>query len=355
MNGKHRKPRRLAVYAAAGTLVMAGAVVLSSAGSGSAATVPLAGPFYSSSTDQVDTWVSQHPTDGRMPVIRDRIASQPQAYWVGGWSSRANVTAVTNAAAAQSATAVLVFYNRPNRDCGGASSGGAATYAAYDTWVKDMAAGLGTRQVAVILEPDAMTEACRTSASFAALNRAAGFIHAANAKAKIYYDIGHSGWKVNVSELKTAGVETNGDGVASNTSNFNKTADEIIYVKSVLGQLSNKDLRAVIDVSRNGGAVPPGGTWCNPAGTKLGRNPTVNTGDPLVEALLWTKDPGESDGPCGTSSAQAGTFDPQLAYDLAWDAPASPADPTPTPTPTVTATPTPTPTVTGCSTAAVKK
>lgn len=359
MTGKHRKPRRLAIYAAAGTLVAATAVVVSSAGPGSAATVPLTGPFYNYPNDQVDNWVASHQGDGRMPVIRDRIKSQPQSYWVGGWSSRSDVSSITTGAEANATTAVIVFYNRPNRDCGGASSGGASSYAAYDTWVQNMAAGLGTRQVAVILEPDALTESCRTASSFAALKRAAGFIHAANPKAKVYYDVGHSGWRATVADVKAAGVETNGDGIATNTSNFNKTADEINYAKSLLSQLTNKDLRAVIDVSRNGGAVPPGGTWCNPAGTKLGRNPTTNTGDPLVEALLWTKDPGESDGPCGTSSAQAGTFDPQLAYDLANGAPASPVDPTPTPTVTPTPTPTviptppvtpaPTPTPTSCS------
>lgn len=33
--------------------------------------------------------------------------------------------------------------------------------------------------------------------------------------------------------------------------------------------------------------------------------------------LLWIKDPGESDGDCGTGSGTvAGQFNPQLAYDL---------------------------------------
>ena len=37
-----------------------------------------------------------------------------------------------------------------------------------------------------------------------------------------------------------------------------------------------------------------------------------------AEALLWIKTPGESDGDCGTSTDPAGTFDPQLAYDLVY-------------------------------------
>ncbi|MGH7487297.1 MAG: glycoside hydrolase family 6 protein, partial [bacterium] len=38
--------------------------------------------------------------------------------------------------------------------------------------------------------------------------------------------------------------------------------------------------------------------WCNPAGRGLGSRPTTNTADPLVDAYLWIKSPGESDGAC---------------------------------------------------------
>ncbi|ABK51910.1 Cellulase [Acidothermus cellulolyticus 11B] len=74
----------------------------------------------------------------------------------------------------------------------------------------------------------------------------------------------------------------------------------------------------VIDTSRNGrgpndmtayAAAPynqpasvisalQGGSWCNPPGRGLGLRPTVNTGVPLLDAYLWVKIPGESDGQC---------------------------------------------------------
>ena len=38
--------------------------------------------------------------------------------------------------------------------------------------------------------------------------------------------------------------------------------------------------------------------WCNPPGTGLGTAPTANTGTPLVDAYLWVKTPGQSDGQC---------------------------------------------------------
>jgi endoglucanase len=74
----------------------------------------------------------------------------------------------------------------------------------------------------------------------------------------------------------------------------------------------------VIDTSRNGDgpnsmqayAQPPygqpssvvatlsGGNWCNPPASGLGVRPTARTGVPLLDAYLWVKTPGQSDGQC---------------------------------------------------------
>jgi endoglucanase len=74
----------------------------------------------------------------------------------------------------------------------------------------------------------------------------------------------------------------------------------------------------VIDTSRNGNGPnsmqafgqPPfnqsaatvtalaNGNWCNPPGSGLGLRPTSNTGVPLLDAYLWVKTPGQSDGQC---------------------------------------------------------
>ncbi len=105
----------------------------------------------------------------------------------------------------------------------------------------------------------------------------------------------------------------------------------------------------VIDTSRNGQgpfnaanyANPPynqpasviailnSGGWCNPPARGLGAPPTANTGIPLLDAYLWVKTPGQSDGTCDsaggarawdynvydpvgwpTTAAQQATFDP---------------------------------------------
>lgn len=40
------------------------------------------------------------------------------------------------------------------------------------------------------------------------------------------------------------------------------------------------------------------GSWCNPPGRGLGTPSTANTGVPLLDAYLWVKTPGQSDGTC---------------------------------------------------------
>jgi endoglucanase len=41
-----------------------------------------------------------------------------------------------------------------------------------------------------------------------------------------------------------------------------------------------------------------GGNWCNPPASGLGLKPTASTGVPLLDAYLWVKTPGQSDGQC---------------------------------------------------------
>jgi endoglucanase len=76
----------------------------------------------------------------------------------------------------------------------------------------------------------------------------------------------------------------------------------------------------VIDTSRNGvgpwqppaGVYPDPQDWCNPPGRNLGTRPTADTGIALLDAYLWVKIPGESDGDCTRGLGPAGTtVDPE--------------------------------------------
>ncbi|MFJ4203041.1 glycoside hydrolase family 6 protein [Streptomyces sviceus] len=283
--------------------------------------------LYRHPDSQVLDWVQDHPSDRRAGVIAARIADRPAAVWFADYTPAtiaSRVRAVTSGGAAQGRVPVLVPYAIPDRDCGGASQGGAPDLGAYDAWIDRFAAGLGSAEVVVVLEPDSIAQSdCLSDGGradrFASLARAGRVLKAANPEARVYYDAGHSGWRPAAEQaalLKQAGAASaaSSDGIFSNVSNFHTTSAETAYDRRVLDALAGPStLGAVIDTSRNGNGAPPDGEWCDPAGRKIGRPPTLNTGEARIDAYLWVKLPGESDGCRGAP----GTFSPSYAYDLA--------------------------------------
>ncbi|MFI0038764.1 glycoside hydrolase family 6 protein [Streptomyces mutabilis] len=283
--------------------------------------------LYRHPQSQILSWVRAHPDDPRQDVIRSRIADHPAAVWFADYTPStitSRVRAVTSGGAAEGRVPVLVPYAIPDRDCGGHSQGGAPGLDAYDDWIGLFAAGLGSGEVVVILEPDSVAQADCLAAGeradrFASLARAGRVLKDANPNARVYYDAGHSGWHAPAKQagwLKEAGAASpaSSDGIFSNVSNFHSTADEIAYDRAVLDALGGPaSLGAVIDTSRNGNGAPADGEWCDPAGRKVGRTPTLSTGMGRIDAYLWVKLPGESDGCKG----KPGTFTPSYAYDLA--------------------------------------
>ncbi|MFD6533561.1 glycoside hydrolase family 6 protein [Streptomyces sp. NPDC060184] len=290
--------------------------------SGGAAGLP---ELYRYPDSQLLEWISGHRDDPLRPVLESRIASMPTAVWFTSYDPATitgRVAAVTRAASAAGRTPVLVPYAIAGRDCGGASGGGAPDLASYDTWMRAFAAGLRAAPVIVVLEPDAVADSdCLTAtaraARFASLARAARTLHAANPRARVYYDGGHSAWNGAARQaalLREAGAAEYGDGIFTNVSNFRATADEAVYARRVLDALGGPPgTGAVIDTSRNGNGAPADDAWCDPPGRALGRAPTTRTGEPRIDAYLWVKLPGESDG----CSAEAGEFSPEYAYGLA--------------------------------------
>lgn len=291
--------------------------------------------FYVSPNSSVVKWDAANPGDSREAAIASRIASQPQGIWFSNYSPstvQSDASAVTTAAAAAGKTPVLVMYNIPNRDCGGASAGGAPDISSYESYIQSFANGLGTHQVIVILEPDSLAlQTCLSAQQATDRDNALAFagkaIHTADPAAKVYMDAGHSAWNsasAQAATLNAASVKTSADGIFSNVSNFMTTSDEVSYDKQVLAALGNpSNLHIVVDTSRNGNGPASGNPWCDPSGRALGQTPTANTGDSAVDAYLWIKPPGESDG-CADA---AGTFDPALAYALIANGPSQSAAP----------------------------
>ncbi len=266
--------------------------------------------LYRHPDSQVLEWVRDNPADPRHAVIESRIAAQPAAVWFADFTPdtiTARVRAVTSGGSALGRVPVVVPYAIPDRDCGGYSEGGAPGLDAYDAWIDRFAAGLGSGDVIVVLEPDSVAQAdCLSERAradrFASLARAGRVMKAANPRARVYYDAGHSGWNAPARQadwLRQAGAAStaSSDGVFSNVSNFRTTSAEIAYDRQVLDALDGPaSLGAVIDTSRNGAGAPADGEWCDPSGRKLGRAPTLATGESRIDAYLWVKLPGSRTG-----------------------------------------------------------
>jgi endoglucanase len=276
-------------------------------------------------------------------LFREKIGKYSQALWLGEWNSNVyrKVKWSVDQAAEKGEVPTFIAYNVPGRDCGQHSAGGLKSKDAYRRWIRKIAAGIGDRAAIVVLEPDALglleKENCMTKEQQAErlfLLHDAIKVLRQNPKTIVYLDGGHSRWhpvEEHARLLKMAGV-ADANGFALNTSNY-RGMDELLPFGKKLSELLG-GAHYVIDTSRNG-AGPFGVEWCNPPGRKLGVPPTTETADPAIDAYLWLKRPGESDGACN-GGPQAGAFWDKQAIELATPGPEASA---PAPAPATPATP----------------
>jgi endoglucanase len=334
-------------------------------------------------------------------LIRKMIQT-PQAVWFTQGTPKTVLQDVRNTvqrAADKGTVPVLVAYNIPFRDCAQFSAGGATSVEEYKAWIDGFAAGIGTGQAVVILEPDGLGiipwynpfgdrdtwvtnpnyEWCQpaeadpaTAAAdrFEMLNYAVDTLKE-NPGTSVYLDATHSGWLgagdaadrlilagvndadgffLNVSNyVINQRLETYGPWVAkciafashpsswgnghsewcasqyfpANPGDFSTWAlTDQWYADNVENQTwwySESLLKHfVIDSSRNGQgpwtpttSYPDPQDWCNPPDRGLGVRPTADTGHALLDAYLWIKIPGESDGECTRGLGPTGTVDPE--------------------------------------------
>lgn len=272
-----------------------------------------------SALTQASLWRSTRPADAD---LMDKIGHTSQALWFGGWSGdiQSAVSRVVTSAASLGAVPVLVAYNIPQRDCGSYSAGGSTSADAYRTWIRGFAAGIGSRRAVVILEPDALAGIGCLSTTDAdtryALFQDAVNVLKANAGTAVYLDGGHARWIASstmAARLTRANVAA-ADGFALDVSNYIWSDENATYGASVSSLIGGKHF--VIDTSRNGQGPTSTNEWCNPSGRGLGIAPTTATGNSLVDALLWIKRPGESDGTCN-GGPSAGSWWADYALGLA--------------------------------------
>ncbi|MGW3413081.1 glycoside hydrolase family 6 protein [Streptomyces sp. NPDC000888] len=299
------------------------------------------------------------------------MVNTPQAVWYGDQTPaqvERLIRGVTRDADREGAIPVFALYNIPGRDCSNYSGGGASNTAEYKEWIDAVARGIGGRDALVTLEPDALAllpadcgqddaQGTKTAARYVEVNYAVSVLEPLRGT-RVYLDTGHPGWHtVNsiVPRLIRGGI-AHASGFYTNASNYNTDDANSWYGKLISSCLAyvdgggdvaecphqwwpRADAQAwldthvhvpasrmkhfVTDSSRNGQGpwTPPAGKypdpqdWCNPPNRGLGARPTLRTGDPLQDARLWIKTPGESDGLClrgtpGPEDPERGMVDP---------------------------------------------
>ncbi|MEU3185522.1 glycoside hydrolase family 6 protein [Streptomyces sp. NPDC006923] len=287
-----------------------------------------ASPFWvdpdSDAARQVELWEKQgRPADAR--ALR-RISERAVAHWPADEDPVPEIRRAVQRAAPAGRTVVLVAYNIPHRDCGLYSAGGARDAQSYRDWLGSFADAIGDARAIVILEPDAvphLVDGCTPAQHHAeryellsqAIVRLKRLPHT-----RVYLDAGNPEWISNPAKLteplRRAGVKT-ADGFSLNVSNFQTNEAVKTFGTRLSGMLDGAHF--TVDTSRNGAGPLPkdrNQPWCNPPGRALGTPPTTHTGNELLDAYLWIKRPGESDGPCRGGPA-AGTWWPDYALGLA--------------------------------------
>ncbi|KAF3936891.1 Exoglucanase-6A [Dactylella cylindrospora] len=250
----------------------------------------------------------------------------------------------------------IVIYNLPERDCSAAASAGEITVAngGLNKYKKDFIDPIvkilkkySDLEFAIVLEPDSLpnivtnlgVEKCQIAAPLYKQGIAYAISQLQDKNFNLYIDIGHSnwlGWTGNLEPTadllaevrQLAGQRTRRfRGYATNTSNYNaynSTIPDPIYgpgpdnaqwnewrfVTALTPFLEARGLphKFIVDQGRSGqqNIRLQGGHWCNIDDAGFGTRPTIKTNDCNVDALVWIKPGGESD---GTSDSSAARFD----------------------------------------------
>lgn len=260
----------------------------------------------------------------------------------------------------------FVIYNLPDRDCSAAASAGELSNdhhgeTLYRQYVDRIASIVQAHsrhdthlQFAIVVEPDSLGNAVTNTAvpkcatAVDVYKRGVAYVIKKLGRmdnVALYIDAAHSNWLGWPGNLEPAAAvfaevvsiannnQTNPAnpakirGFSTNVSNYNgynpSTPDpiygagpdnpnwsELRYAKALAPYLEAQGLPAhfIIDQGRSGqqNIRSSGGNWCNINNAGFGVRPTTETGEEIVDALVWVKPGGESD---GTSDSTAARFD----------------------------------------------
>lgn len=300
-----------------------------------------------------------------------KVAKQPTGLWLVQMDSLKHLPGWLDDAAKQSKKAgkpvvpVFLVYNMPNRDCSAKSSAGELTLenegekryrADFIDKIAEQFKARPEQRAIVILEPDSLPNMatnlgipkCAESQHVYRNSVAYAIAQLSLPNVAVYLDAAHAGWlgwagnrgkmaEIFKEVLTAAGGIDRIRGFATNVSNYtsldgeankklessNPSPNELTFVKNLNESLEAVGIKGkgfIIDTSRNGkdGIRTKWGNWCNVKGAGLGERPRVAPA-PLIDAYLWVKPPGESD---GTADKAAARFDENcVSPDAAPEAP----------------------------------
>jgi cellulose 1,4-beta-cellobiosidase len=300
---------------------------------------------------------------GQAALLR-KLEALPTAIWLSALSDTRHLTRYLDDALREQTTtgqpvvSVFVLYDLPGRDCNAEASAGelspdAAGEARYQhDYVDVIATALRAhpnQRIAVIIEPDSLSNLVtnlpnpRCAAVAGIYKRGVAYAIASLSLPNVflYLEAAHAGWlswpknlvrsvPLYAEVLKMAGGAERIRGFALNVSNYDPikvsnltprdpagpSDDELGYVNDLAQALARVGIAGkgfVIDTGRDGRANirTAAESWCNVKGAGLGERPRAAPA-PMVDAYLYVKVPGESD---GTSDPEAPRFDPTCASD----------------------------------------
>ncbi|KAL5339526.1 1, 4-beta cellobiohydrolase [Aspergillus crustosus] len=251
----------------------------------------------------------------------------------------------------------FVVYDLPDRDCAALASNGeyaidrdgVQLYKAYIDSIREIILEYSDVRTLLVIEPDSLANLVTNLNVPKCANAQDAYLECTNyavtqlnlPNVAMYLDAGHAGWLGWTANLQPAAdlyakVYTDASspaalrGLATNVANYNAwtigtcpsytqgntVCDEKRYVNAIAPLLRSNgfDAHFITDTGRSG-RQPTGqsawGDWCNVINTGFGQRPTTNTGDALVDAFVWIKPGGESD---GTSDSSATRYDAHCGY-----------------------------------------
>ncbi|KAF2715008.1 glycoside hydrolase family 6 protein [Pleomassaria siparia CBS 279.74] len=252
--------------------------------------------------------------------------------------------------------AALVIYDLPGRDCAAKASNGELAVGDIDTYktkyidpIVAIFKKYPNTAIALIIEPDSLPNLVTNIDLQTCKDSAQGYKDGVEYALKslnlpniaMYIDAGHGGWlgwndnlkpgakgladvyKAAGSPKQVRGVATNvagwnsydlspGEFSTATDAQWNKAQNEKLYVSLFSPELKSAGMpsQAIIDTGRNAvtGLRKEWGDWCNVNGAGFGVRPTGTTGNTLVDAFVWAKPGGESDGTSDSSATRYDSF-----------------------------------------------